>query len=158
MAARLALLALLAFAAPAAAAPFPVGTWFGQGQPHDKSEMWIARMLAGGEFRVQFRTCHKGKATDQFEIGRWVLKDGLETIDIALVNDRPLPRRDQYRILHIIAPGDGGDIGVGIRILQDVQVHGGRDRLALDEAVEAGLAADRERGESAAALAHRPFQ
>jgi hypothetical protein len=93
------LAALLALAAPAAAAPFPVGAWFGQGQPHDKSEMWIARMLANGEFRVQFRTCRKGKATDQFEIGRWVLKDGLETIDIALVNGQPLPRRDQYRIL-----------------------------------------------------------
>jgi hypothetical protein len=90
---------LLALAAPAAAAPFPVGAWFGQGQPHDKSEMWIARMLANGDFRVQFRTCRKGKAADQFEIGRWVLKDGLETIDIALVNGRPLPRRDQYRIL-----------------------------------------------------------
>jgi hypothetical protein len=48
---------LLALAAPAAAAPFPVGAWFGQGQPHDKSEMWIARMLANGDFRVQFRTC-----------------------------------------------------------------------------------------------------
>jgi hypothetical protein len=102
---RPALAALLALAAPAAAArpspdSWPVGVWFGQGQPHDKSEMWIARMAANGEFRVQFRTCRKGKATDQFEAGRWVLKDGLETIDIALVNGRPLPRRDQYRILH----------------------------------------------------------
>jgi hypothetical protein len=99
MAPHLPLLLLVALAAPAAVAPFPVGTWFGQGQPHDKGEMWVARMLPDGVFRVQFRTCRKGKATDQFEAGRWTLKDGLETIDIATVNGLPLPRTDQYRIL-----------------------------------------------------------
>jgi hypothetical protein len=99
MAPHLPFLLLLALAAPAAAVPFPVGTWFGQGQPHDKGEMWVARMLPDGAFRVQFRTCRKGKATDQFETGRWTLKDGLETIDIATVNGLPLPRTDRYRIL-----------------------------------------------------------
>ncbi|HEU4549049.1 MAG TPA: hypothetical protein VFS01_05085 [Rhizomicrobium sp.] len=92
-------LLLLALVTPAAAAPFPVGTWFGQGQPHDRGEMWVAQMLADGRFRVQFRSCRKGKATDQFETGRWVLKDDLETIDIATVNGRPMPRTDRYRIL-----------------------------------------------------------
>jgi len=92
-------LLLLALVTPAAAAPFPVGTWFGQGQPHDRGEMWVAQMLADGAFRVQFRTCRKGKAIDQFETGRWVLKEDLETIDIATVNGQPLPRTDRYRIL-----------------------------------------------------------
>ena len=36
---------------------------------------------------------------DQFETGRWVLKEDLETIDIATVNGQPLPRTDRYRIL-----------------------------------------------------------
>lgn len=99
MLAATAIAVLLALNTPAAGAPFPVGTWFGQGQPHDRSEMWVAQMRADGQFRVQFRTCRKGKPTDQFETGRWVLKDGLETIDIATVNGQPLPRSDQYRIL-----------------------------------------------------------
>ena len=102
MAPHLPFLVLLALAAPVAGAfpdSWPVGTWFGQGQPHDRGEMWVARMLADGAFRVQFRTCRKGKASDQFETGSWTLKDGLETIDIATVNGRKLPRRDQYRIL-----------------------------------------------------------
>jgi hypothetical protein len=96
----LAFLVLLALGAPAAGQPWPVGTWFGQGQPHDKSEMWVAHMLAGGQFQVQFRTCRKGKPIDQFETGRWNLQDGLETIDIATVNGQPQARHDQYRILH----------------------------------------------------------
>jgi hypothetical protein len=93
-----ALALLLALGAPAPP-PFPVGTWFGQGQPHDRSEMWVARMAAGGAFQVQFRACRKGKPTDQFEAGHWSLRGDLETIAIATVNGAPQPRRDQYKIL-----------------------------------------------------------
>jgi len=95
-----ALAVLLVLGAPAAGAPFPVGTWFGQGQPHDRGEMWVAYMAAGGEFRVQFRACRKGKAIDQFEVGRWSLRGDLETIAIATVNGAPQPRQDRYKILH----------------------------------------------------------
>jgi len=97
MLAGLAFAVMLAQAAPAA--PFPVGTWFGQGQPHDRSEMWLAQMRANGEFRVHFRTCRKGKPLDQFETGRWSLTGDLEAIDIATVNGAPQPRHDEYRIL-----------------------------------------------------------
>lgn len=96
---RAALLTVV-LALPGAAAPFPAGTWFGQGEPHDKSEMWVAQMQPGGAFKVQFRTCRKGKAFDQFEAGRWSLKAGLETIAIATINGLPFARTDQYRILH----------------------------------------------------------
>jgi hypothetical protein len=95
-----ALVLLLALGAPPGPAPFPVGTWFGQGQPHDRSEMWVARMAAGGGFWVQFRACRKGKSADQFETGRWSLQGGLETIAIATVNGQPQPRQDRYEILH----------------------------------------------------------
>jgi hypothetical protein len=39
-----------------------------------------------------------------------------------------------------------------------MQVHGGGDGLAGDEALEAGLAADRQRRQAGAALAQRPFE
>lgn len=78
---------------------FPVGTWFGQGEPHDKSEMWVARMGPDGSFKVHFRACRKGQAMDHFEAGRWRLDGDLETIAIASVNGLALPRRDQYRIM-----------------------------------------------------------
>ncbi len=53
---------------------------------------------------------------------------------------------DHHGVLQIAAAGDGGNVGVGFRIFQGMQVHGGGDGLAGDEALQAGFAADRERG------------
>ena len=65
---------------------------------------------------------------------------------------------DHHRVLQIAAAANGGNIGIGFRVFQGMQVHGGGNRLAGGEAVEAGFAADRERGEPGAAFAQRPFQ
>jgi hypothetical protein len=86
-------------ATPAAAAPFPVGSWYGTGQPHDKSEMWLDHMLPNGEFRAQFRKCVKGKALDQFETGWWRMKDDTFTIQVFTVNGLMYPREDTYKLL-----------------------------------------------------------
>ena len=66
--------------------------------------------------------------------------------------------RDHHRILQIAAAANGGDVGIGFRVFQGMQVQAGGDGLAGDEAVESGFAADRERGQPRAALAQRPFQ
>ena len=92
--------ALMLLAAPVqAASPWITGIWFGQGQPYDKSEMWIARMGADGSFHAQFRTCRKGKATDVINDGTWALNGDLETIQIQTVNGQFFPRSDQYQVL-----------------------------------------------------------
>ena len=83
----------------ATAAPFLVGTWYGQGQPYDKHEMWVARMSPDGEFHAQFRTCLKGQAFDQFNSGNWSLEGDVETIVVSKVNDTPSLRTDVYKIL-----------------------------------------------------------
>ena len=94
------LAAVLALSLPAqAAAPWITGIWFGQGQPNDKSEMWIARMGADGSFHAQFRACRKGKATDVINDGRWSLNGDMETIQIQTVNGQFFPRTDYYAIL-----------------------------------------------------------
>ncbi len=92
------LLSLLALPA-ASAEPWLAGLWFGQGQPHDKSEMWLARMSPNGEFRVQFRTCRGNKGRDTIETGRWSLNGNLETITISIVNGQFSPRQDLYTML-----------------------------------------------------------
>ena len=51
---------------------FLTGHWFGLGEPHDRSEMWLAHTGAKGDFSVQFRTCRKGHATDLFQKGKCV--------------------------------------------------------------------------------------
>lgn len=91
-------LALCLAAAPAASAPSLAGTWFGQGEPHDKSEMYLDHFLANGEIHSQFRTCIKGKATDNFEDGTWSVSGTILTIRMALHNGRPAPRVDVYRL------------------------------------------------------------
>jgi hypothetical protein len=102
-AAALALVAALVVTlAPAAAAPaWLPGSWFGTGQPNDKSEMWLERAGADGSFHVEFRACRQGKAFDNSNDGRWTLAGDAETITVDSVNGRKLiaPRVDRYTIL-----------------------------------------------------------
>ena len=74
---------------PASAAPFLVGTWFGNGQPDDKSQMCMAHMLPNGDFRAEFRACIKGKAIDEIQTGHWSLDKDIETITLSTVNGAP---------------------------------------------------------------------
>lgn len=96
------LAALLTMLAPlpalAAAAPM-AGTWFGSGQPWDRSAMYIDSMMANGDFRSHHRFCVRGKATDQYESGHWRLDGDRMTIAIDTVNGKPQPRTDSYRVV-----------------------------------------------------------
>lgn len=75
------------------------GSWFGSGQPNDRSQMYIDTFNADGSFRNQHRQCALGKvAYEVFETGRWRIVGDRLTIDIATVNKQPEPRTDVYRI------------------------------------------------------------
>ena len=99
------LAAVLALSLPAIAlpvqlpSPWIAGFWFGQGQPNDRSEMWIAHMGADGGFHAQFRACRKGKATDVTTDGHWSLNGDMETIQIQTVGGQFAPRTDYYAVL-----------------------------------------------------------
>lgn len=75
------------------------GRWFGQGEPHDKSEMWLADLSASGDITVQFRACRKGKASDYSEKGTWRFEGGIEYIRITWSGGRTMLRETPYRIL-----------------------------------------------------------
>jgi len=95
------LLSLVLFG-PAHAAEHPAfltGYWFGQGEPHDKSEMWLAHTGAKGEFSVQFRTCRKGHASDLFQTGKWWFQDGIETVQITFSGGQVMFNETPYKIL-----------------------------------------------------------
>jgi hypothetical protein len=88
------------FAAPAdAAVPFVVGSWYGQGQPADKYEMWLDHLLPDGSFNGLYRSCVKGKAYDATQTGYWSLKDNMLSISIVTVNGFFQPRVDVYQTL-----------------------------------------------------------
>ena len=93
------LLALM-IATPAFAAPsYMVGTWFGTGQPHDRSSMYIDRMRPDGSWRGEYRTCHKGKAEDLVQEGHWKLEGDLLLLTVQTVDTMPMPRIDRYRMI-----------------------------------------------------------
>ena len=102
MARGLAILLLLAMPAQAVEHPsYLAGYWFGQGEPHDKSEMWLAHASANGDFAVQFRACRKGKISgrDLFQTGKWWFQDGIETVQITQSSGQILFHETPYKIL-----------------------------------------------------------
>ena len=97
---------LILIAAPAAAPSHPsflTGFWFGQGEPHDKSEMWLAHASPNGDFAVQFRACRKGQKgkqdRDLIQTGKWSFQDGIETVQITLSNGQIVFDETPYKIL-----------------------------------------------------------
>jgi hypothetical protein len=92
-------LAFLATATPAVAASYVAGTWYGQGQPFDKSAMWLERFSADGEFHGLYRQCVKGKAQDSSQAGWWSLDGDIETLKISTTNGVFNPRTDIYKTL-----------------------------------------------------------
>ena len=78
---------------------FLTGYWFGQGEPHDKSEMWLAHASPNGDFSVQFRACRKGKTPDLFQKGKWWFQDGIETVQITLSGGQIIFNETHYKIL-----------------------------------------------------------
>lgn len=98
---RWVLAAFLLTAVPAAAAPsYMVGTWFGNGQPGDKSAMYIDRMRADGSWRGEYRVCIKGKPRDDtVQEGRWSLKGDILTLNVESVDGQFWPRTDLYKML-----------------------------------------------------------
>lgn len=95
----LAALLLLLAAAPAQAQSWMHGSWFGEGQPGDKSSMYLDHLLPSGEFRGEYRTCRKGKAVDSTQQGWWEMKGDILSITILQVNGFSDPRVDTYKIL-----------------------------------------------------------
>jgi hypothetical protein len=95
----LVVLVVLVSAAPASAASYMVGTWFGHGQPENKDSMYIDRMLADGRWRGEYRTCIKGKPIDQVQTGRWSLQGDMLSLQVDTVNGMAMPYTDAYRML-----------------------------------------------------------
>jgi hypothetical protein len=99
-------LLLLLLAAPAFAAEHPsflTGHWFGQGEPNDKSEMWLAHASANGDFTARFRVCRKGQkgnqASDLVQHGTWWFQDGIEYVQITSSNGQIVFNETPYKIL-----------------------------------------------------------
>ena len=96
---RLAASLLVLLASPACAQSYMVGTWFGQGQPHSKESMYIDRMRPDGSWRGEYRTCLKGKSSDQVQEGRWSLMGDALILKVEIVDGHREVRTDNYKML-----------------------------------------------------------
>ena len=96
-------LCLALAATPAMAAGSLAGTWFGQGEPFDKTEMYLDHFLPNGEIHSQFRLCQKGQARDSTEDGTWAVSGNVLTIKVTRHNGQASPREDVYR-LDLVTP------------------------------------------------------
>src|SRR5690349_20884355 len=85
--------------AAASGGSYMVGTWFGQGQPQSRDAMYIDRMRADGSWRGEYRTCIKGKPSDQVQAGHWALEGDMLRLQVDTVNGQPAPRTDGYKML-----------------------------------------------------------
>jgi hypothetical protein len=95
-------LAFMLLGTPVLAAEHPsylTGHWFGQGEPNDTSEMWLAHASANGDFAAQFRSCRKGKASDLLQKGTWWFQDGVEYVQITMSGGRIVFDETPYKIL-----------------------------------------------------------
>ena len=97
--ASLILMPILALAAPASAASYMVGTWFGHGQPQDEEAMYIDRMRADGSWRGEYRTCIKGKGLDEVQEGHWTLQGDMLSLRVDTLDGVRMARTDLYRML-----------------------------------------------------------
>jgi hypothetical protein len=93
--------AIPAFVLAASAAPSVVGNWFGQGQPDDKTAMYLDHLLPNGDFHGEYRNCVKGKTVDTTQSGRWMLKGDRLTIIIGNDDGMPTLRTDLYTMLSL---------------------------------------------------------
>jgi len=96
---RLAACLVVLCVSPACAQSYMVGTWFGQGQPHSKESMYIDRMRADGSWRGEYRTCLKGKSSDQVQEGRWSLAGDMLILKVEMVDGHREGRTDNYKML-----------------------------------------------------------
>jgi len=96
---RLAACLVLLLASPAYAQSYMVGTWFGQGQPNSKESMYIDRMRPDGSWRGEYRTCVKGKSSDQVQEGRWLLTGDTLTLKVEMVDGHRAARIDSYKMI-----------------------------------------------------------
>jgi hypothetical protein len=90
---------LMLLMTPAYAASDLAGTWFGTGQPDDRSSMYIDRLRANGDWRGEYRTCVKGKSLDSIQTGHWSLSGDTLSLSVETVDGMIVSRTDIYRML-----------------------------------------------------------
>lgn len=99
LAAVLVAVLVLAGAQAKADGPSLAGSWYGEGEPGDPGEVWLAHLSEDGSFKAFFRKCAGRQATVGVMEGRWKVTGTLMEIFVERWNGEPRNYRDGYQIL-----------------------------------------------------------
>ncbi len=76
-----------------------LGSWYGEGEPDDVNQVWLARAFADGSMKITFRACH-GLVPNIVNVeGRWKLTGTRMEIFMERANGQPVQVHDSYEIL-----------------------------------------------------------
>ena len=87
-------------AAPASAEPSFVGIWYSGNQPDEPGVLSLIEFREDGTFREEFRKCENGNVVGfQSESGTWTVKDGLERLNVDMLNGEPAQIDGVYSVM-----------------------------------------------------------
>lgn len=75
-----------------------IGTWYGEGEPGDAGEVWLAHVLPDGTFKVTFRMC-RPESRLLIDEGTWKVTGQQMIIAYDHGDGQPIHGRDVYQIL-----------------------------------------------------------
>ena len=88
------------FATPAFAEPSFVGIWYSGNQPDEPGVLSLIEFKEDGTFREEFRKCENGNVVGfQSETGTWTVKDGLERLNVEMLNGEPAQINGVYSVM-----------------------------------------------------------
>jgi len=87
-------------AAPASAEPSFAGIWYSGNQPDEPGVLSLIEFREDGTFREEFRKCENGNVVGfQTESGTWTVKDGIERVNVAMLNGEPVQIDGVYTVM-----------------------------------------------------------
>ena len=87
-------------AAPASAEPSFVGIWYSGNQPDEPGVLSLIEFREDGTFREEFRKCENGNVVGfQTESGTWAVKDGIERLNVDMLNGEPVQIDGVYTVM-----------------------------------------------------------
>ena len=87
-------------AAPASAEPSFVGIWYSGNQPDEPGVLSLIEFREDGTFREEFRKCENGSVVGfQTESGTWTVKDGIERLNVDMLNDERVQIEGVYTVM-----------------------------------------------------------
>jgi hypothetical protein len=113
---------------PAAAGPFLVGDWYGEGQPDNPNVYWVAHIQEDGFYSAHFRFCRGHVASDVEDLGNWTYSAKVAVLVTLRVNGQAVHDTDRYDTIsydgrkHVYRHERTGYVFTAVRVAKDFEL------------------------------------